>query len=205
MLRLRGQVADAQHDGLGLATASHKMVLDGHKERLFAHPPPEPCVVARALEVPHYRIQIIKPLPASQWRPLPDKEFTRSSVLAAHPACKATNTNPCLTPVVVDAGAGLRFRSFRVGSCPCITKTCGGNVNGYWRWTTGGCLTIDELAMLPGSGPSMLDWRGAGLTPSQCGQCLGKAQPLNVAKAIVLYLLYLSRLIGAEDFNSIVH
>ena len=147
--------------------------------------------------------RLVKPLPAADWQALPESEPGRGNVLSAYKSCKEKGTNPFMVPVVVDMDASPRFRSFRVGSCPCITKTRAGSF-AYWCSTKGGRLSLSELMMLQGFQPAAVAWEEAGLTASQMAQCLGNAQSWNVVVAVLPRLLYLAKLIDSKDFGALV-
>ena len=59
-----------------------------------------------------------------------------SNVLAAYKACLLKHVNPFKVPVIIDIGSSAKYRSYRIGGCPCITKSRAGSF-AYWCSTKG--------------------------------------------------------------------
>ena len=145
---------------------------------------------------------IVKKLPDRRWMPTPAKKdrLAYGNVMAAYKKLNEKGINPFTEPVIIDMRCSKKFRTFRVSGSPCITYTRGSSQS-YWCSTKGGCLTVSELGMLQGFGPTDIDWKGAGLSPTQYGGMLGNAQSLCVVEALLPHVLYASKIIDAEDFQ----
>ena len=117
---------------------------------------------------------IVARLPNDKWEATPATQRGRSNTLAAYRQCAAQGVNPFIVPVVMDMFASQRFRTHTVLSCPCITKSRAATL-GWWCSTTGGRLSVDELALLQGFSPATIDWKYCGIAgkdvcsvPRQC-------------------------------------
>ena len=146
----------------------------------------------------------MKPLPEAKWLPWPGKnesKIVRNSVTVAYKKCARQGINPFVTPVVVDIGSSVKFRTFRVGCSPCITYTRGSQM-AYWCSTTGGRLTSKDLDKLQGFQPGDVDWKAAGVTEKNYCGMLGNAQSLNVLKALLPHVFYAGKLINLDQFQA---
>ena len=147
---------------------------------------------------------IVKPLPAELWKPLPDESDTlgHANVLAAYTKLHSQGINPFQAPVVVDMGSSPDFSSFQVGVCPTLTKTRASGY-GYWCSTKGGVLDETDIVRLQGFDASIINCKTLGITKSALGSLVGNAQSLLVVKAVAAHALYHSKLITLAQLQSI--
>ena len=108
--------------------------------------------------------------------------------------------NPFSTPVVVDMDCSESFRQYKLDESLTLTRTRAAAMM-YWCSTKGGPLNGRDMAALQGFDEDDIDWRGAGVSASQFAACLGDAQSLNLVMALLPQMLYLSKLITAEEFD----
>ncbi len=115
----------------------------------------------------------------------------------------ANGVNPFNVPVVVDIGASPSFRTVRTDTFPTITR-CRANGFNYWVSTKGARVDINELTLLQGFDLTDVDWKGAGATASAFAAALGNAQSLNAVSGVLPHVLYFSKLVTKEEFESMV-
>ena len=147
---------------------------------------------------------VVKPLPAQLWKPLPDESDTlgRANVLAAYTKLHSQGTNPFKVPVVVDMGASPDFSSFQVNMCPTLTRTRTSGY-GYWCSTKGGVLDETDIVKLQGFDASIINCKTLGISKSALGGLIGNAQSLPVVKAVAAHAMYHSKIITLAELQSI--
>ena len=167
---------------------------------------PEP----RELEASDYqRIHnFVDVLPPKDWATLPQhkdwKVLYKNNVKSAYKHCfHEKGINPFATPVLVDMGATPHYSYYRVGVCPCLTRTrC--STFGYWCSTKGGPLSLEDMMRLQGFAPEDLPIQKIGVSASQMAGALGNACSLNVMKAILPRALYLASIIQKTEYDFLV-
>ena len=133
---------------------------------------------------------LVTPLPEQEWRPHPPKGGAPyACVMKAYKKAVDAGMNPFTTAVVVDAGASLPFSCSRIRECPCLTRARAGAF-GYWCSTKGGYLDTADMSRLMGFDESMVDWRGARVTPQQFAGCIGNSMAVNILAELLPRLLY---------------
>ena len=98
----------------------------------------------------------------------------------------------------MDIASSLRFASYKIGKCPCITRSRASHF-GYWS-TTSGRLTVEDLMVLQGFPKDSLSWREVGMSDGSFAAALGNSMSLNVILALLPHALYMSRMISESQF-----